>query len=178
MKIGFYSPYLDSLAGGERYVLTLASHWAGIHDVDVFWDDQAICKRAGLRLNLDLSRVTVVKNIFGTSDLFSKLQVTKKYDFIFANPPYVAENRKNEVQKSVLDFESKKALFAGSDGLLFIKKFLKDAKSHLKKGGKIYLEFDPRQKDEIKKILTRYSYSDCHFFKDQYGKWRYLTTKA
>lgn len=83
MKLGFYSPYLDSLAGGERYVLTLASHWSEVHDVDVFWDDSAICSRAGVRLHLDLSRVRVIKNIFSNANLFSKMQTTKKYDLIF-----------------------------------------------------------------------------------------------
>ncbi len=83
MKIGFYSPYLDSLAGGERYILTLASHWSVTNETDVFWDDLQITSQAGSRLNLDLSRVRVVKNIFGSVDLFSKLQITKKYDLMF-----------------------------------------------------------------------------------------------
>lgn len=98
------------------------------------------------------------------------------YHYIFANPPYIAKERKNKVQKSVLDFESKKALFGGKEGIFYIKKFLKEAKSRLLEGkGKIYLEFDSPQKEKIREILERHRYSlNYQFFKDQYGKWRYL----
>ena len=83
MKIGFYSPYLNSLAGGERYVLTLASDWSTACDVDVFWDDTEILGRAGARLNLDVSRLRTVKNVFASGGLFARFQATKKYDLIF-----------------------------------------------------------------------------------------------
>ena len=42
MKFGFYSPYLDTFGGGERYMLTLASYFSKDHIVDIFWDDPAI----------------------------------------------------------------------------------------------------------------------------------------
>ncbi len=100
------------------------------------------------------------------SDIFSNIK--KKYDFILANPPYVPIGRK--LDKS-LSFEPSKALFAGKDGLLFIRKFLKEVDNYLKKEGVFYLEFDSFQKKEIEKLLKDYQYE---FFKDQYGKWRYL----
>lgn len=82
MKIGFYSPYLNSLAGGERYLFTLAGHWSLRHEVDIFWDDQKIVGQAAERLNLDLSKVRVVKNVF-IQKLFAKLAVTNRYDLLF-----------------------------------------------------------------------------------------------
>src|SRR3972149_574156 len=42
MKIGFFSPYLDTFGGGERYILTLASHLSKNHSVDIFWDNSTI----------------------------------------------------------------------------------------------------------------------------------------
>lgn len=83
MKIGFYSPYFDSLSGGERYVLTLASHWSKQHAVSLFWDDASIIKRAQSRLNIDLSRVGVVDNVFKTKNFFKKLRISRGYDLIF-----------------------------------------------------------------------------------------------
>lgn len=83
MKIGFYSPYLDSLSGGERYTLTLASYWSKAHDVSLFWDDASIIKKAEDRLHIDLSRVHTVENVFATRNIFKKMMVSRGYDLIF-----------------------------------------------------------------------------------------------
>ena len=106
------------------------------------------------------------------SDIFSGVQGT--YDYIFANPPYVANKRRKNVQASVLQHEPKAALFAGEDGLKYIRKFLKEAKNHLNFKGKIYLEFDSSQKKEIEKLLLKFEYKTWEFSKDQYDKWRFV----
>jgi len=105
------------------------------------------------------------------SDIFKRIK--GKYDYIFANPPYVATSRKYLVQNSVLDFEPQTAIFAGNDGLFYIKRFLKEAKKHLKNYGKIYLEFDHFHKGELEKILPKSGYKNFKFFKDQFKKWRW-----
>jgi release factor glutamine methyltransferase len=106
------------------------------------------------------------------SDVFSN--VRGKFDFIFANPPYVAIKNKNKVQKSVLDFEPRNALFAGQDGLFYIKKFLRDAKKYLNPNGIIFMEFSPEQKKAIEILLKKYKYKNWEFHKDQFGKLRWL----
>ncbi len=83
MKIGFFSPYFDSMSGGERYLLTLASHWSRVHDVSLFWDDPEIVPRTQKRLNIDLSRVRTAENVFKTKNVFRKLAVSRGYDLIF-----------------------------------------------------------------------------------------------
>lgn len=82
MRIGIYNPYIDSLTGGERYSLTLASHWSKTNRVDLFWDESTIVPRAQKRLDIDLSFVTVVPNVF-RSHILKKLLITKQYDVIF-----------------------------------------------------------------------------------------------
>lgn len=83
MNIGFYSPYFDTLGGGERYVFTLASHWSRSHNVKLFWDDESIIQSAQNRFAIDLSRIKVTRNIFRGTSLFKKLVLTRQYDLVF-----------------------------------------------------------------------------------------------
>lgn len=83
MKIGFYNPALDSLSGGERYMLTLASHWANDHDVWVYWNDDSILEKAEKRLNINLSRVKITQNIFSGKNVLKKVTITRQYDLLF-----------------------------------------------------------------------------------------------
>lgn len=83
LTIGFYNPYFDGFGGGERYTLTLASHWSKHHDVALFWDDPNIIGASEKRFGLDLSQVRVTPNIFKNANIFGKLWESKKYDIIF-----------------------------------------------------------------------------------------------
>lgn len=107
------------------------------------------------------------------------------YDYILANPPYVPERNRKSVQKSVLENEPLGAIFGGTDGLNYIREFLKESKNHLKKGSlsasrrsTIYMEFDSTQKDEISKLLGEYGYKNFEMFQDQYGKWRFIVIEV
>lgn len=110
---------------------------------------------------------------FVKSDVFSNIK--DKYDYIFANPPYVAIKKRQLVQKSVLKYEPKQALFGGQDGFYYIKKFLKQARAHLNKNGKIFMEFSPEQKKGIEKLLKKYNYKSWEFHKDQFDRWRWVS---
>jgi O-antigen biosynthesis protein len=83
MKIGISNPYFDSLGGGERYVLTLASHWSKKHQVTLFWDDPSILYEAQQRLGLDLKNVITKDNFFKHGNFWEKFNKSRKYDLIF-----------------------------------------------------------------------------------------------
>ena len=82
MKIGFYSPYLDTFGGGERYMLTLASYLSQKNVVDIFWEDQSIKPPLARFLKIDLAKTNFINNIFQSSpsDRFIR---TREYDLIF-----------------------------------------------------------------------------------------------
>lgn len=129
--------------------------------------------RFNLKLNeVDKKRYRVIK-----SDIFSSINyklLTNNYDIILANPPYISLKEKSKVQRSVLDFEPKQALFAKDNGLFFIKKFLEQAKNYLATKGVIYMEFGYNQKKEIEKLLKKFGHQSFEFNKDQFNKWRFV----
>src|SRR3989344_5872011 len=82
MKFAFYSPYLDTFGGGERYILTIASHLSQNHLVDIFWDDPNIKPSLSRFLKIDLTKTRFVKNIF-KEKLIQKVVATFGYNVIF-----------------------------------------------------------------------------------------------
>lgn len=82
MKIGFWSPYLDTFGGGERYVLTLASHLSQKEEVHIFWDDSTIKAPLSRFLKIDLAKAKFVNNIF-KANTYKKALKSREYDLIF-----------------------------------------------------------------------------------------------
>jgi len=82
MKFGFYSPYLDTFGGGERYMLSLASHLSKNHIVDIFWDDPNVKPPLSRFLKIDLTKTRFVKNIF-SSPFHQRAFTTLGYNLIF-----------------------------------------------------------------------------------------------
>jgi len=164
------SRILDMFAGSGCIGIAVLKHIKNSY-VDFADDDRRSIEQ--IKMNLKLNKVSSKRYRVYKSNLFRNLK-DRAYDVIFANPPYVAEDRINEVQRLVLEYEPKKALFSGKKGLNHIKRFLKEAKRFLKQEGIIYLEFDPRQKKEIEKILGKNGYRDYKIFKDQFKKYRWL----
>lgn len=83
MTIGIYTQYLDSLGGGERYVMTIASHWSKTHRVELLWHDPAVLGKISERFNIDCSRIVCVPNVFASRILPVKLLASRRYDLMF-----------------------------------------------------------------------------------------------
>jgi len=86
MKIGVFTPYLDSLTGGERYMLSIAECLASNHEVSIFWntDNSTHLKQTiHQKLGIDLKNVKFTKNIFTKDTTFLKRYFdTQKYNQI------------------------------------------------------------------------------------------------
>jgi len=144
---------------------------AGVDFVDI--SNKAIKQ---IKVNLKLNKIPKNRYEIYKSNLFKSLK-NKRYDIIFANPPYVALNRISEVQEEILQKEPATALFAGKDGIFWIKNFLEEAKKHLNKKGDVYMEFDPFQKEKMEQILEKEKFK-FHFRKDQFKKYRWLKASS
>lgn len=85
------------------------------------------------------------------SDFFTN--ITKKYDVIISNPPYIKDEE--EIEDIVKNNEPHLALYAGKDGLDCYKKILTEIKSHMKERCIIAFEIGCTQADDIKKIAEQ-----------------------
>ncbi|MFH0792310.1 MAG: peptide chain release factor N(5)-glutamine methyltransferase [bacterium] len=161
--------FLDIFSGSGCIGIGLLKNIDGCH-VDFVEINGCLVKQ--IKINVALGKIKNNRYRVIKSDIFGKVE--KKYDIIFANPPYIPEARLKKLPLSVKQFEPHQALFGGNDGLSLINLFLEQAKGHLKKNGLLHMEFDSQQKKSIELILKKYGYR-AEFLKDQYGKWRYLT---
>lgn len=83
VRIAIYDPYLDTLGGGEKYMLTLASSLVTKHEVTVLWSNREILEKAQERFALNLENIQVKPNFFDpTVSFLQRLQQSKSYDAI------------------------------------------------------------------------------------------------
>ena len=86
MKIALYDPYLDTMSGGEKYMLSIALCLAKEHEVFILWDKtspQTIGEQARRRFEFDLSALTFAKSPFSPKvSLKERYAETKKYDLL------------------------------------------------------------------------------------------------
>ena len=160
---------LDMFAGSGCIGLAVLKHIQ--NSVVMFADSEKNCIEQ-IAINGKINGIDKKRYVIIKSDVFENIQGT--FDYIFANPPYIPEEKKMVLQKSVIDFEPHVALFGDNDGLGYIRKFLALAKDFLTENGKIYMEFDTPQKPAIQKLLKKLKYRSWEFCKDQYGKTRYV----
>lgn len=165
---------LDIFSGSGCIGIAVLKTCPAVSGMDFAEKEKKFLKQ--IKINLDLNGIERNKYRIIQSDIFENIK--EKYDYIFANPPYIPLTRINKVQKSVLLFESKEALFGGKDGFFYIRKFLKEAKSHLKKDARVYMEFDYFYKTDLEKLLKKFGYKNYKICKDQYKKERYLVIFA
>lgn len=91
MRIGIYTPYLDTLGGGEKYMLTIAETLAEKEVVEVLLgthqyakDFSAIRTKAKELLGLELSKVAFVEAPFWPgSSMLERLKFLRHYDWLF-----------------------------------------------------------------------------------------------
>jgi release factor glutamine methyltransferase len=91
----------------------------------------------------------------GLSGRFSALQsdwfekVSGRFDAIVSNPPYIAESDIDALQKEVRDFDPRRALDGGTDGLDAYRTLAMDAAHYLEHDGVVGVEIGSTQKADV-----------------------------
>lgn len=167
---------LDLFSGSGCIGISLLTH---IDDADVTFTDitESCCDQ--INRNLQINKLLSLPYTVICSDVFDQLhKLNSTFDYIFANPPYIAREKRYATQKSVLEYEPHDALFSSEDGLFYIKKLINEAHQYLNQEGSIFIEFDSWQKYQIEEYLTHTNnWKSYSFIDDQYDHPRMLRLK-
>ena len=81
MRVAVYDPYLDTLGGGEKYILAICSNYLkNGHSVDILFDKDLNLLDIKKRFNLPLEGLSLVKINLNSLGLLAKYQFLRKYD--------------------------------------------------------------------------------------------------
>ena len=89
------------------------------------------------------------------SNLFSK--INGKFNLITANLPYVPLTFNHNIKKGTVRYNSR---YSGKDGTELSRKFLKEAKKHLEKNGRVFFGVNCFyiSEEKCKKMIKQYGY--------------------
>jgi len=84
---------------------------------------------------------------------FAALPQDKPFDLIISNPPYIPSAEIATLQPEVRDFDPRRALDGGADGLDFYRLIALQAAAFLEPGGKVILEFGDGQAEAVRRVF-------------------------
>ncbi len=112
---------------------------------------------------------------FSIVDILNPPEISKKWDIIVSNPPYIPESEKNEIHANVLEYEPHLALFVPNhDPLRFYRQIGIFAQQHLNPNGRIYFEIHRNAGQTGIELLNELGFLDVELKKDISGNNRML----
>ena len=109
-------------------------------------------------------------------DLFEALPEGElPFDAILTNPPYIPADVIPTLSREVKDYEPRMALDGGADGLVIIKRIIKEAPAYLKSGGMLLMETGDDQGSAVVELAAQTgAYREVRIIKDLAGRDRML----
>lgn len=102
---------------------------------------------------------------FVKSNMFQSLPINKKFDIILSNPPYIKSEEIPFLDPEVREYEPRKSLDGGKDGLKYYRTIAEQAPKYLKKGGVLMLEIGFYQGEEVSELLSK-NFKNVEVIKD------------
>ena len=90
---------------------------------------------------------------FFQGDGFAALPAGQRVDLIIANPPYIPSGELSTLQPEVRDYEPRRALDGGPDGLDYYRRLSLEAPAFLTSRGKIMLEIGDGQSEPVRSVF-------------------------
>ncbi len=167
----------DLCTGSGCIAVAIAKNFPDVRIIATDICDDALSIAAG---NVEKHQLTErIKLLCG--DLFKpiiqQLDV-EQFDLIVCNPPYVSSTEYEKLKKNVKDYEPKKALFAGDNGLDVYRRIIKEADRFLKSDAALMLEIGFSQGSAIKELLEQTgAFNEIRIEKDFYKNDRIISAK-
>lgn len=158
---------LDIFAGSGCIGIAFLKY---VPQAEVWFGDNDCKSLKQIRKNLKLNNISAKRYRIKQTDVFENINT--KFDYIFANPPYIPTVKKSKLPISVQKYEKAQALFGGKDGLQYIQILFAQAKNYLLSDGELWLEFDSGQAPAVRKIAEKEGFR-CEINKDQFCHLRY-----
>jgi len=141
---------MDLGTGSGVIAVTLAKE---LKRAKVFALDRSVAALQTARENAEMHEV-LGQLEFIASDWLSAFAPKHEFGIIIANPPYVAERAKEDLQEE-LSFEPRAALFAGADGIDALRHIIDVVDQYLAPGGLLLAEIGYDQKDYVLELVRR-----------------------
>ncbi len=100
--------------------------------------------------------------------------VTGRFDLIVSNPPYIAEAEVAGLAPEVREWEPRRALTPGGDGLDAYRAIAAGAGARLMAGGRLILEIGPTQAHDVSALLAEHGFDAPEVRRDLDGRDRVL----
>lgn len=161
---------LDIGTGSGCIAISLAKRFprSQVYAMDISEKALEVAKENAFNNNVDIT--------FIQDDILSlDNKIGTEFDVIVSNPPYVRDMEKAEMRDNVLNWEPHNALFVSDDDpLIFYRKILEFAQSHLKKDGEIWFEINEFLGKEMYSLCEEYGFGNIEIFNDFRGKERFM----
>ena len=162
-----FSSVLDIGTGSGCIAISIAKNSnASIDAIDNSKEALEIANSNAILNSVDVN--FMFNDVFGFS-------VTKKYDLIVSNPPYVLNSEKKYMHQNVIDYEPHNALFVeDSNPLIFYEKIALIASKNLNSNGLLFFEINEKFGEQIIDLLLKLNFVDIELKKDINGRDRII----
>ena len=157
---------LDLCAGSGCIGLALATNCPDCRVLlgDISEGAVRIC-RQNIRRNNLTGQVTVMQ----LDALQPPPKAIGEFKCIVSNPPYIPRADVAELEDSVKDFEPHLALDGGEDGYDFYSAIIRNCRSALLPGGRLYFEVGIGQADTVLRMMRAEGFGDINIVPDNQG---------
>ena len=163
---------VDVGTGSGCIVLSLAREFAGeaaFLGIDISADAVALARENAARCGLD-GRVR-----FAVADGLDDFDEPQTVDVLVSNPPYIRTADCASLDPRIRDYEPRRALDGGPEGLDFYERLVGDALNVLKPGGGVFFEIGDGQGAALRKLFFDAGFDDIRVEPDYAGHDRYAS---
>ena len=139
---------LDIGTGSGCLIISLLTELRFAKGVGIDISEPALTiARRNAEKNLVHKRIKFFKSFWGEN-------LSKNFEIILCNPPYISENERGSLEPEVCDYEPECALFGGNDGLSAFRQLAPNIYRLLKPGGFAIIECGRGQAQSVIKIFS------------------------